>query len=340
MAIWLVRAGSVLPRHDFALDKNVVVAGWDEMPDLSNFATREQLEAACKQAYPAKQSNALKNWSRQLWAFAKTIQRGDLAIMPVRGQNVLAIGRVVGDYEYHSKNPSGARHVRPVEWIVQDMPRDRFDQDLLYSLGAFMTICQIQRNNAEQRIRAILEGRTSARPIAQAQETEAIDASAPRNFEEDSLTQIRAYITQKFSGHPLADLVDSVLQAQGYQTLVSERGADGGVDIIAGRGPMGFDSPHLCVQVKSSDQQQDVGVLRELRGVMRGYGAEQGVLVAWGGFKRSVFAEARRTFFEIRLWDADALIRSIFENYDQLTERVRAELPLKRVWMLVQEEDR
>lgn len=102
---------------------------------------------------------------------------------------------------------------------------------------------------------------------------------------------------------------------------------------------MGFDRPRLCVQVKSSDQQQDVGVLRELKGVMRDFQAEQGLLVAWGGFKRSVFTEARRAFFEIRLWDADALVKAVLENYDRLSERVRAELPLKRIWTLVQEEN-
>ena len=338
MAVWLVRAGSRLPRHDFALDKNVVVAGWDEMPDLSKFTTRDQLEAACKQAYPTHELNGIRNWSRQLWAFAKTIQKDDLAVMPIRGQNVLAIGRVVGGYEYHPENPTGAKHIRPVEWIVQDMPRDRFDQDLLYSLGAFMTVCQIQRNNAEQRIRAIMEGKLETRPTAPAQDVEATDALAVPNLEEYALTQIRNHITQNFSGHALADLVNSILQAQGYQTQVSDPGPDGGVDIIAGRGPMGFDPPRLCVQVKSSASQQDVSVLRELKGSMGDFGAEQGLLVAWGGFKRSVFTDARRKFFEIRLWDADALVKAVLENYDRLSEQIRAELPLKRIWALVQEE--
>ena len=32
------------------------------------------------------------------------------------------------------------------------IPRSRFDQDLLFSFGAAMTVCQIKRNNAEERI--------------------------------------------------------------------------------------------------------------------------------------------------------------------------------------------
>ena len=35
------------------------------------------------------------------------------------------------------------------------MPRSNFSQDLLYSFGAFMTICRITRTNAEARIAAM-----------------------------------------------------------------------------------------------------------------------------------------------------------------------------------------
>jgi restriction system protein len=101
---------------------------------------------------------------------------------------------------------------------------------------------------------------------------------------------------------------------------------------------MGFDPPRLCVQVKSSTQQQDVSVLRELKGIMKDFGAEQGLLVSWGGFKRSVLSEARRAFFEIRLWDAGNLVEEVQQHYDQFPEGLKAELPLKRIWTLVQED--
>ena len=72
---------------------------------------------------------------------------------------------------------------------------------------------------------------------------------------------------------------------------------------------------------------------------MKNYGAEQGLFVSWSGFKQSVYREARTLFFEIRLWDADKLIDAIFENYEKLPEVLQAELPLKRIWALVQEEE-
>ena len=131
---------------------------------------------------------------------------------------------------------------------------------------------------------------------------------------------------------------ETALEAQDYRTAVSDPGPDGGVDIIAGRGPLGFDPPRLCVQVKSSTSPLDVKVLRELKGVMKDFGADQGLLVAWGGFKRTVIAEARRAYFEIRLWDAGNLLNAALSHYDRFSEDLRAELPLKKVWTLVPED--
>ena len=47
--------------------------------------------------------------------------------------------------------------MRPVDWLKSDVPRDDFRQDLLFSFGAFMTVCEISRNDALQRVGAILK---------------------------------------------------------------------------------------------------------------------------------------------------------------------------------------
>jgi len=341
MAVWLVRAGQRGQRQDWALDKGQAVIGWNEMGDLSHFETREVLLDGLQKSYPETQLKALYNYRGQLWAFAKRIKTGDLVVLPLKGQDAIAIGKVTGDYKYQPDNPVDAKHTRPVEWIQPDIPRSRFDQDLLYSLGAFMTVCQIKRNNAEERIKAILEGRTLPPPVTPPDETsEATDETAVSEVDlgEYAATQIRTWIAQKFTGHRLADLVNAILEAQGYVTEVSKPGPDGGVDIIAGRGPMGFDPPRLLVQVKGGDSQQDIKVLRELRGVMQDFRADQALLVAWGGFKRTVLADARKSFFELRLWDAGDVVENVLRYYEKFPEELKTELPLKRIWVLVQEE--
>ena len=101
---------------------------------------------------------------------------------------------------------------------------------------------------------------------------------------------------------------------------------------------MGFDPPRLCVQVKSSSSPMGVSVLRELQGVMTNFNADQGLLVSWGGYRSSVISEARRLFFQIRLWDAGDLVKALLENYEKLSDSMQAELKLKRIWALVLEE--
>jgi len=147
------------------------------------------------------------------------------------------------------------------------------------------------------------------------------------------------YVNRKFKGHDLSRLVEAVLQAQGYVTENAKPGADGGVDILAGTGPMGFGNPRICLQVKSSKTPVDVTVLRSLQGAMTNFGADQGLLVSWGGFNRAVLNEARLNFFNVRLWDSTDLIKSILKNYDKLSDSLQAELPLKRIWALVIEEE-
>jgi restriction system protein len=341
MAIWLVRAGGRGERQDLALDKGQVVIGWSRMGDLSQYETKEEMLKGLQKAYPEAKPGQLYNYRGQLWAFAKSIKKGDLAALPLKGQDAIAIGKVTGDYKYRPNNPEDARHTRDVEWIQQDIPRSRFDQDLLYSLGAFMTVCRIQRNKAEERIKAILEGKTPPQ-VKVPEETEEVtdERIGPLlDMADNAKTQVRAWIEQKFTGHRLADLVNAILEAQGYVTDVSKPGPDGGVDIIAGRGSMGFDSPRLLVQVKGGDTQQDVKVLRELQGVMKNFRAEQGLFVAWGGFKRMVIAEARKDFFELRLWDAGDVVENVLRYYESFPEEIKADLPLKRIWVLVQETD-
>ena len=47
--------------------------------------------------------------------------------------------------------------------------------------------------------------------------------------------------------------------------------------------------------------------------------------------------DARRDFFQLRLWDSEALLDEILAVYDKLSSDIQAELPLKKVWQLVQD---
>ena len=67
---------------------------------------------------------------------------------------------------------------------------------------------------------------------------------------------------------------------------------------------------------------------------MQNFRAEQCLLVSWGGFKTSIDRETASQFFRVRLWDAEALVQQLQEQYDRLPADLRAEIPLKRIWTI------
>lgn len=337
MAVWLMRAGKHGEDENTAIDKGLAIIGWHEMPDISAVQSYDEMKQKHAEVYPDMSPKAVMNNAAQLWAFMKRAQKNDIAVLPLKTRSVIAIGRITGDYEYLD-----GRHVRKVDWLKDDIPRSTFGQDLLHSFGAFMTVCQIQRNNAEERIKVIISGQTD--PHLSGKTTGGVSELDVENgedvlvdLEEQAFDQIRVLIQAKFGSHNLTRLVEAILNVQGYQTYRAPEGPDGGIDILAGYGPMGFEKPRICVQVKSGGVQNDSAV-RELEGVMSRIGADQGLFVSWDGFNKTAIANKRDLFFKVRLWDDKKLIANLMKCYDNLPDELQAELPLKRLWVVVPED--
>jgi restriction system protein len=56
--------------------------------------------------------------------------------------------------QYDAKAEPLYRHSRPVKWLNLDIACSTFDRDLLFAVQVLTTICQIEKNNAEKRVRA------------------------------------------------------------------------------------------------------------------------------------------------------------------------------------------
>jgi len=338
--VYLTRAGKRGEDEDAALENGLAIIGFDEIPSLESARDYKDVLKIVEASMPGAKPRAVGNIARQLGAFALAMTEGDLVVLPRKQTSQIAIGRVKGPYRYQ-KVGDKLRHTRPVDWIRPDVPRTAFKQDLLYSFGAFMTVCNVSRNDAQRRVSAVLAGKEDPGLSSSLHTPKRIPAAEPEevpDLAQLAHDQIVASIHMRFAGHALAALVDAVLQADGWVTKVSPPGADGGVDILAGRGPLGLDDPRLCVQVKSQGSPTDVTVYRTLQGTMQTYKAGQGLLVCWGGFNKAVLTEARQGHFTVRLWDSRDLVEAIYRTYEKLPAEIQAELPLKQVWMLVPED--
>jgi restriction system protein len=202
-----------------------------------------------------------------------------------------------------------------------------------------MTVCQVSRNDAEQRVHkmANTDWKSSLSVLAVSKQSEdgtTEDTEGLQDLAQAARDQLAKLIIARFKGHGMERLVDAVLRAQGYTTYLSPEGADKGIDILAAPGAMGFGEPRVCVQVKSGDTALDRPTLDQLIGVMQNVQASHGLLVSRGGFKTSVDKEEATQFFRVRLWDQGDLIDQVLTNYDKLDEEFRSELPLKRIWVI------
>lgn len=341
--VWLVRAGQHGGDEAIALGEGLAIIGYSEIPDLSSASSFEDVLELVRNARPEDSPSRLRNWSSQLAAFALRIQQGDIVALPLKtSTGKVALGRIAGPYK-QATIAGEKRHTRKVEWIRPDTPRTDIEQDLLYSLGAFMTVCRIQRNDAESRFATLIAGEPDPGFAEVTDKTtlheEPREGKVEINLTEIAHDQIVKRLRERFQKHDLARLVEAILQADSYHTKLSPPGPDGGVDILAGRGALGLDGPSLCVQVKSQEKPADVSVFRALQGTMQSFSADRGLLVCWGGVTAPTEKEARQHYFNIRVWDASDLVKAIYRVYDRLPEEIQADLPLKPVWMIVPEDD-
>ena len=347
MALWLVRSG----KHGehlgrFFADGRIYLT-WSTAADTSLAAAKDfaGMRKIVREISPEDSPAKVGNTTGQFWAFVLGMKKGDLVITPDKSKPTIAIGEVTGDYVYDPSGEPLNRHFRTVKWLNQGVPRSNFDQDLLYSFGAIMTVCEVRRNNAEQRVRGMANAGWKAVPISAQLKTKKADDVAPEDsgagidLERLARDQIAKHIIAKFQGHGMARLIDAILKAQGYTTYLSPEGPDKGIDILAAQGALGFGDPRLCVQVKSGDSPVDLATLNQLIGAMQNVHAQHGLLVSWGGFKSSVEREIPTQFFRVRTWDQDTIIDELLRNYDKLDAELRTELPFKRIWSLTTPEE-
>jgi len=336
VSVWTVKGGRHGEREERCLEHSVIGGGWEDIPSLIDVESKEELSALCEKAAPSWSTKTRANYVAQLWSLRERMQDGELVVLPLKTSGTIAVGRLSGPYAYRDDLGADFKHTRAVDWLKTDVPRDSFDQDLLYSFGAFLTIGRVQRENAERRVLAAI-GEPVATPEERSPEDEAPEAEASPDPSQLARDQIRQHITQSIAGHDLADLVGAIFEARGFSVTVSAPGPDGGVDLLMGSGATGRESPRVVAQVKTG--QAGLDQYRAILGLKDRLGADQGLLVAWRGFQGKVKTEARGDHFSMVVWDADDLLDALFGAYDAIRGDIRSRLPLQRTWVLVHNGD-
>ncbi len=208
---------------------------------------------------------------------------------------------------------------------------------MLYSFGGLATVYRVRASDARARIEQIMADHLAG-PPGDGGDASADDETFQVDLEEQISGRILDRIRQMYSGVRLEYLVASVLRAAGYNALETRQGPDGGIDVVAGQGDMGFGRPRLCVQVKSGRSPVGLPEYNQLRGNIDTFGADHGLLVSLADFTRLVRVENERSFFQIRLWGPDDLVDKLLDTYDALPDDIQKDIPLRNRRILVETE--
>lgn len=339
---WVVRAGRSGEHEEWNLDRGRATIGWRQIGDLSACGSREAVRHVVDSTFPDAPPMKRAIDTGQLWAFRAAIQPGDLVVMPLKTRpGYVALGRCAGSYGFDSGSEPDRRHFLPVTWQPEPVAKTVLKDDVLATLNGLMTVFSPSKNNAAARLEAVAaggsdpgnSGAVSPSPSPVAADSGDVVDPPPVATVGAIQDRIRTHVVENFGGHKLTHLVADVLTALGYVCEVSPPGPDGGIDIRAGRGPLGLDSSTI-VEVKSQPGPVDVFVLRGLHSAIVRTGAVQGLLVAMGGLNGAARKEWENLRSIIRVWDSEVLLAKLFETYPRLPESTRAALPLRQAWVL------
>lgn len=87
---------------------------------------------------------SLSNWTGQLISSVKVIRPGDYVLIPTRGSHSYSLARITGDYEFGLSDTAGLFYSQAIDVICEDIPRDIFMQEVIYSLGVFRTLFKVK----------------------------------------------------------------------------------------------------------------------------------------------------------------------------------------------------
>lgn len=153
-------------------------------------------------------------------------------------------------------------------------------------------------------------------------------------YEENANAGIREFICNK-NPYEFQDLVAALLDTMGYHiSHITERGPDGGIDIVAYTDPLGTKQPRIIVQVKHRPLDSVApDAIQKLSGTLK-RNTDVGIFVTSGQFSKPAIKEAINSREHIELIDFDRLIELWIEYYPKMRDDQKNLLPLHPIYFL------
>jgi restriction system protein len=314
--------------------KGFVSIGWEEVPDLRTLSDdREWLKDLVRKTYPHIKAGAVPIWAGILYRFAYEMRPGDLVVAPYKVDSTLNLGVLEGDY-YYDSNAARHPHRRNVRWLRTGVARGLFPQAALYEIGSAVTLFRVRKHaDVFQRfLQSSSEETFEHTPVVEASPADPAntveDEPNADRIEQHTKDFIVSVLRQELTDEEFEQFTADLLRAMGYQARVTPFSADGGVDVIAHKDPLGLEPPLIKVQCKHTTSSRGRPDVQQLIGTLSS--GEVGLFVTLGSFSREA-ADLERERQNIRLFGGSDITHLTLEHYDRLPNRWRDRLPLRPV---------
>ena len=327
MAIWIYRAGRKGEHEKKFLDDGRIYLTWSGLDDRFVKSSPDDIKRMIMQAFPWLSKEKLVEYYALIYPIINGIKKEDLIILPSKFSNTFHFGRVVGDYEFDETAPEFYKHSRKVDWFAPDISKDLFDNQIIYDTNNIRnSVCMIKNKDITKCIEYMVEHDWNRPPMKPFNEKYEMD------WEAAAKSTISKYIYKNFKGYDMEDLICEILKAKGFTVYNGPKGPDGGQDLLAAVGDMGFESPKICVQVKTQNSHVKKEVVDKLSQTIEKFHTEYGLFVAWNGFDKAV--KPADYFYSIRLWTSKEVVDEVLKYYDKLSPEMQLRIPLKHIWIL------
>ena len=112
---WVFAPGESCDHWEECKSKGLMLIGWDEVGDLTQYEDKNSIDAALKIAYPKDNDSYRKNDVSTLWYMCRELQVGDIVYARNGLSEILGRGVVTSDYFYDDER-NDFYNVRKIRW--------------------------------------------------------------------------------------------------------------------------------------------------------------------------------------------------------------------------------
>lgn len=146
--MWVCRAGQKALYENIFIENSRIFLAWTGyLFDLHLLNDKQAIRMLVENETGSNNRTSISNWTGQLYSFAFEMRPDDYVLIPSNCSRTYTLAQIIGDYEFCTVDNCELHHSRKIMIISRGIPREIFDQGIIYSLGAYRTLFKVKNSN-------------------------------------------------------------------------------------------------------------------------------------------------------------------------------------------------